>query len=65
MVCALLSHDCHVTSFCVMSHCDVCPATCDIPPLCSKSKRRKEKKRNINNDLAVLPSHDNWHREGF
>jgi len=27
------------------------------PSLCSKS--RKEKKRNINNDLAVLPSHDN------
>ena len=26
------------------------------PSLCSKS--RKEKKRNINNDLAVLPSHD-------
>jgi len=25
--------------------------------LCSKS--RKEKKRNINNDLVVLPSHDN------
>jgi len=25
--------------------------------LCNKS--RKEKKRNINNDLAVLPSHDN------
>jgi len=27
--------------------------------LCSKSKiKEKEKKRNINNDLAVLPSHD-------
>jgi len=23
-----------------------------------KEKKRKEKKRNINNDLAVLPSHD-------
>jgi len=24
-----------------------------------KKRKRKEKKRNINNDLAVLPSHDN------
>jgi len=45
-----------------MSHCDIW--TCDMwhchmtlshtPSLCSKSK----KKRNINNDLVVLPSHD-------
>jgi len=29
-------------------------------PLCSKSKKEKKrkKKENINNDLAVLPSHD-------
>jgi len=24
-------------------------------------KKKKRKKRNINNDLAVLPSHDRWH----
>jgi len=30
------------------------------PPCSCKSKRNeKEKERNINNDLAVLPSHDN------
>jgi len=26
---------------------------------CKSNKKRKEKKRNIDNDLAVLPSHDN------
>jgi len=26
---------------------------------CKSNKKRKEKKRNINNDLAILPSHDN------
>jgi len=31
------------TSFCVVS---------------PRKRKRKEKKRNINNDLAVLPSHD-------
>ena len=25
---------------------------------CKSNKKRKEKKRNIDNDLAVLPSHD-------
>ena len=29
--------------------------------LCSKSRKEKKKKRNINNDLVVLPSYDsNW-----
>ena len=28
------------------------------PSLCSKSRKEKTKKRNINNDLAIFPSHD-------
>jgi len=34
------------------------------PSLCSKSRKEKKRKRkvNINNDLAVLPSHDKLHR---
>jgi len=51
MVCALLSHTHHVTV--TMQHlwCD----TFLYSFLCSKEK---EKKRNINNNLAILPSHD-------
>ena len=30
--------------------------------LCSKSKRKRKRKVNINNDLAILPSHDNRHK---
>ena len=61
MVCVLLSHGFHV-----MSHSNICPVICDIvmwyfPALlpCVVSPKEKEKKRNINNNLAVLPSHDN------
>jgi len=70
MVCALLSHTYHVTYHVIP--CDIMlwlPVmwlwlcnTCDTFPhflLCSKSKiKEKKKKRNINNNLAVLPSHD-------
>ena len=28
--------------------------------LCSKSRKEKTKKRNINNNLAILPSHNNY-----
>jgi len=37
-----------------------CDVTLSHTPFCIISPRkRKEKKRNINNNLAVLPSHDN------
>ena len=60
MVCALLSHGPHVTSpdcdsvifsYIILSHALL---------LYSKSRKEKKKKykRNINNDLAILPSHD-------
>ena len=67
MVCVLLFHAYHMTHY--VTSCDVVlwlPTMwlwhlwCDTFPhslLCSKSKI-KEKKRNINNDLAVLSSHD-------
>jgi len=64
MVCALLSHGHHVTTlWCHMfCDCDLWSWSCDTfphsPSLCSKSK--KKKKRNINNDLAVLPSHNTY-----
>jgi len=32
--------------------------SCNTYP-CVVSPKEKEKKRNINNDLAILPSHDN------
>jgi len=31
---------------------------CTPSSSCKSNKKRKEKKRNINNNLAVLPSHD-------
>ena len=49
MVCALLSHTHHVTS---------CDMTLSHTLSCVVSPKEKEKKRNINNDLAILPSHD-------
>jgi len=47
MVCALFSHAYYVTHHVTLSH----TLSCVVSP------REKEKKRNINNDLAVLPSH--------
>jgi len=39
--------------------CNICHVTLSCTPsLCNKSKIRKEKKRNINNNLAILPSHN-------
>ena len=32
--------------------------TLSCAPLCSYKSKKKKKKRNINNDLAILPSHD-------
>ena len=70
IVCTLLSYVYYVTHH--VTSCDMTlwlPTMwlwhlwCDTFPhslLCSKSKI-KEKKRNINNDLAVLPSHDTFH----
>ena len=61
MICALLSHSpyvtCHMTSSCdcdtvILSHVILSHTLF----LCSKF--RKEKKRNINNNLAILPSYD-------
>jgi len=51
IVCALLSHAHHVT----FPSCD-----CNTFPhfLCIVSPREKKKKRNINNNLAILPIHD-------
>ena len=46
-----MSHDCDpvILSHITLSH---------TPSLCSKFRKEKKKKRNINIDLAVLPSHD-------
>ena len=57
MVCALLSHAYHVTHHVMLCDCDY--VTLSHTPFCVVSPRkRKEKKRNINNNLAVLPSHN-------
>ena len=57
MVCALLSHAYHVTYHVTPCDCDYVTLSCT--PFCVvSSRKRKEKKRNINNNLAVLPSHD-------
>ena len=61
MVCVLLSYSSHVMSpDCDLGLCDFVTLSHVIlsctPSLCSKF--RKEKKRNINNALAVLLSHD-------
>jgi len=64
MVYAILSHAYHVTSSCDVT---LGPVTCDIvtvmwyfPVLfpCVVSPKEKKKKRNINNDIAILPSYD-------
>ena len=65
MVCALLSHGHHVTPSCDIICCDydLRPGSGDTflysPSLYSKFKKKK-RKRNINNDLAVLPSHNTY-----
>ena len=51
MVCALFPHTHHVTPSCDMWHFSIL-FSCVISP------KEKEKKRNINNNLAVLLSHD-------
>jgi len=53
MVCALFSHAYYVTHHVTL--CDY--VTLSHTLSCVVSPREKEKKRNINNDLAVLPSH--------
>ena len=60
MVCALLSHGHHVTTSCDITYCDcdLWPWSCDTFPHSPLYSKSKEKKRNINNDLAVLPSHN-------
>ena len=50
MVCALFSHTPHMTW--------LCDITLSCTSLCVVSPKGKEKKRNINNNLAILPSHD-------
>ena len=39
--------------------CDTCDVTLSCTPSCVVSPKEKKKKRNINNDLVILPSHDN------
>jgi len=34
-------------------------------PSCVESQKEKEKKRNINNDLAILPSHNSTKLSNF
>ena len=74
IVCELSSYAYHVTNH--MTSCDVTlwlPVMwlwlCNTFPhflLCSKSKiKEKEKKRNANNDLTILPSHDTTLLLGF
>ena len=67
MVCVLFSHTYHMTHH-VTSHCDFLSCdhdtcdTCDITLSHTLSyivsPKEKKKKRNINNNLAVLPSYD-------
>jgi len=60
MVCALFSHAHHVTH--LTCDCDIVMwyfstlLPCVVSP--NKKRKEKERKRNINNDLAILPSHD-------
>jgi len=57
MVCALLSHAYHMTHH--VTSCDYDYVTLSHTLFCVVSPRkRKKKKRNINNNLAILPSHD-------
>jgi len=64
MVCALSFHTHHVTSY--VTQCDVTMnhKNCDvilshIPFYVERPKKKKKKSKvNINNNLAVLPSHD-------
>jgi len=73
MVCAMFSYTYHV-AYHVMWCCDFLSYDCDYvwhlwhdtfphSLLCSKSKikgKEKKRKRKINNNLAVLPSHDTF-----
>ena len=54
----VFSHTHHVT-FPFSCDCDTCDVTLSCTPLCVVSPKEKKRKVNINNDLAVLPSHDN------
>ena len=66
MVCALLSCSHHVTTSCDVTYCDCYLLLVTYHVIlsrtpsysCKSNKKRKEKKRNIDNDLAILPSHD-------
>jgi len=67
MVCVLFSHTYHMTHH-VTSHCDFLSCDHDTCDTCDMtlshtlsyivSPKEKKKKRNINNNLAVLPSYD-------
>jgi len=58
MVCVLLSHTHQVT--CHVISCDM---TLSHTPSYIVSPKEKEKKRNINNNLAILPSHDSTYHK--
>jgi len=50
----------HVIWYCdfLSYDCDTCDMTLSCTPSCVVSSKEKKKKRNINNDLAILPSHN-------
>ena len=63
VVCALLFYTHHVTfPYC---DCDTCDMTLSCTPSYVVSPKEKKRKVNINNDLAVLPSYDNFYRKFF
>jgi len=62
IVCALFSHTHHVTLWhpnsCDYELCNTCDVTLSCTSPCVISPKEKEKKRNIDNDLAILLSHN-------
>ena len=64
MACALFSHTHHITHHVMSLHdflscdCNTCDITLSHTPFCIVSPKEKKMKRNINNNLAILPSYN-------